>query len=38
VLERKEKMEDKAEVLEVVLKEVVDLVIDLNNLKHFFGC
>ncbi len=38
MLERKEEMEDKPKVLEAVLKEAVDLVIDLNNLKHFFGC
>jgi hypothetical protein len=38
VLERKEEMEDKPEVLEAVLKEAVDLVIDLNSSKHFFGC
>lgn len=31
-------MEDKPEVLEAVLKEAVDLVIDLNGSKHFFGC
>jgi hypothetical protein len=35
VLEGKEEMEDKSEVLEAVLKEAVDLVIDLNSLKHF---
>jgi hypothetical protein len=33
VLERKEEMEDKSEVLEAVLKEAMDLEIDMGSLE-----